>query len=118
VLIAMTLAATLVTQSLRGGSSPAPDAPPPPPREAAPGDRPDPRLDLDANKDGTVTRDEFLAPQIAAFAVLDANGDGRISPEEFVAGRAVARVILDGDHGPGERRQGGAGPQRDPGLRP
>lgn len=59
------------------------------------------RPDLDRNGDGFVTRDEFTAPQTAAFDLLDANKDGRISTEEFAAGRAAARVILGAPGGPG-----------------
>ncbi len=59
------------------------------------------RPDLDENKDGFVTREEFTAAQNAAFNMLDANKDGRISTEEFTAGRNAARVILNGSGGPG-----------------
>lgn len=37
----------------------------------------------DANKDGTITRAEFLAKADARFAKIDANGDGQISADEM-----------------------------------
>jgi len=55
--------------------------------------------DLDKNDDGFVTREEFIAPQTAAFEILDANDDGRVSTEEFLSGRAAAHVILGGAGG-------------------
>lgn len=58
---------------------------------------------MDKNTDGFVTRDEFTAPQAAAFDMLDADKDGRISAEEFASGRAAAHVILAGSDGPGGR---------------
>ena len=59
------------------------------------------RQDMDKNDDGFVTREEFTAPQTAAFEMLDTNSDGRISTEEFASGRAAAHVILGGPDGPG-----------------
>lgn len=58
---------------------------------------------MDRNNDGFVTRDEFIAPQTAAFDMLDADKDGRISAEEFASGRAAAHVILAGSDGRGGR---------------
>jgi len=40
---------------------------------------------MDANKDGTLTLEEFLGRRESRFAELDANKDGAISPEEVVA---------------------------------
>ena len=57
--------------------------------------------DMDKNDDGFVSREEFTAPQAAAFDMLDANSDGRISTEEFASGRAAAHVILGGSGGAG-----------------
>jgi hypothetical protein len=42
---------------------------------------------LDANEDGEVTREEFVAPLDRAFGRLDANSDGRLSTEELSARR-------------------------------
>ena len=42
--------------------------------------------DLDANKDGKLTQDEFAAPMAQHFHDLDGNGDGVISRDEFDAG--------------------------------
>ncbi|MBU3076380.1 histidine kinase [Sphingomonas quercus] len=39
----------------------------------------------DKNKDGRVSRDEFLIGRHRAFERLDANGDGRLSFEEYAA---------------------------------
>lgn len=47
---------------------------------------------LDANKDGAVTLDEFLARRTEAFARLDRNGDGAIDAAEF---EAAARERAD-----------------------
>lgn len=42
----------------------------------------------DANNDGAISRDEFLARPLEMFARLDANSDGSISAEEQTAARA------------------------------
>ena len=46
---------------------------------------------IDANRDGRITRDEFLADATAraekSFARLDANGDGYITRDEYKAAR-------------------------------
>lgn len=48
-----------------------------------------PRLEmLDTNKDGKISKDEFLAPHISHFAKLDTNGDGFATKEEIEARRA------------------------------
>jgi len=44
---------------------------------------------LDTNKDGNISRDEFKGKQ-KAFARMDANGDGKISFDEYKAARAQA----------------------------
>lgn len=102
-LIALTLAAVVAGQS----------APPAHPAtetrhevrivtSGGPGGHPDmDKPDLDKNGDGFVTREEFTAPQTAAFDMLDADSDGRISTEEFASGRAAAHVILGGPGGAG-----------------
>lgn len=41
---------------------------------------------LDANGDGVVTREEFIAPLNSAFDRLDTDGDGRLTAEELAAG--------------------------------
>jgi Ca2+-binding EF-hand superfamily protein len=51
--------------------------------------------DLDRNKDGKITRDEFQGPE-EFFNRLDANGDGALSEEEFQA----ARQRFQGQGGP------------------
>jgi Ca2+-binding EF-hand superfamily protein len=63
--------------------------------------------DADANHDGAISRDEFLARPIAQFARLDANGDGAISADERshrgrraegLGHRERRHADADGDH--------------------
>lgn len=56
----------------------------------------------DADGDGFVSREEFLAPAAEAFARLDKDGDGRLSPDERPTGSERIQM----------RRPGG-GPERD-----
>ena len=50
---------------------------------------PDTFKDLDRNRDGKITRDEFPRPVARLFEQIDTNGDGAISPEEDAAFRRV-----------------------------
>ncbi|MBL8789243.1 MAG: EF-hand domain-containing protein [Rhizobiales bacterium] len=43
--------------------------------------------EMDANKDGKVTKEEFLAAGKARFAAADADKDGKVTPWEFRAQR-------------------------------
>lgn len=52
----------------------------------------------DANNDGDISRDEFLARPLEMFARLDANGDGGISAAERQSARERLAGELD-DHG-------------------
>lgn len=45
----------------------------------------------DADQDGAITRQEFIAARAAAFATLDRNGDGALTLSEYRGG-APARV--------------------------
>ena len=45
----------------------------------------------DANKDGTVTRAEFMAGPIAMFDKADTNKDGKVTADEMKAGREAMR---------------------------
>jgi Ca2+-binding EF-hand superfamily protein len=58
----------------------------------------------DANKDGTITRDEFMAAHGKHFDMTDANKDGKISPEERKAQMAKMREMR-GKRGPGRPAQ-------------
>ena len=50
----------------------------------------------DTNKDGAVTRDEFIAAALAHFDKADANHDGKVTPEE----RQAAMKGMRGMNGP------------------
>lgn len=58
----------------------------------------------DANGDGIVTRDEFVAQAAAKFAKVDANNDGKVTPEEMQAVRGKMRERFAG------MRHGARGP--------
>lgn len=51
----------------------------------------------DKDKDGRVSRDEYLAQRRKAFAKLDTNGDGRLSFEEYAAATGAKFAKADGD---------------------
>lgn len=51
----------------------------------------------DKDKDGKVTRDEYLAARHKAFAKLDVNGDGRLSFDEWATKAIVKFAAADGD---------------------
>lgn len=53
----------------------------------------------DANHDGTVTRDEFLAGAGQHFDMMDANHDGSLTKAERAAARAKMGGKRHGDHG-------------------
>ncbi|WP_374146670.1 EF-hand domain-containing protein [Sphingomonas sp. 28-63-12] len=65
----------------------------------------------DANHDGTITRDEFLAAATKRFDKVDANHDGKITPEERQAMRGHGMGGKHGGwrHGPGMDGPGGPG---------
>lgn len=70
---------TAAAPAIRGGD-PLPDTVP----EASERTREQKRFDrYDKDRDGRVTRDEYLASRRKAFAKLDANGDGRLSFDEW-----------------------------------
>ena len=51
----------------------------------------------DKDKDGAVTRDEYLAARHKAYAKLDANGDGRLSFDEWAIKATTKFATADGD---------------------
>lgn len=53
---------------------------------------------MDANGDGEITRDEFMAPHAEMFARMDKNGDGKVTTEEM---QAMHPPGGDGRRGPG-----------------
>lgn len=51
----------------------------------------------DKDKDGRVSRDEYLASRRKAFAKLDRDGDGRLSFEEYAVKTSDRFVSADGN---------------------
>ncbi len=60
----------------------------------------------DANKDGTLTRDEFMARPIAMFDKADTNRDGTVTAAEMKAARDAMRVEWKDRKGPPPPPQG------------
>lgn len=57
----------------------------------------------DANHDGVVTRDEFVAARLKMFDMADTNHDGQLTPEERKAAHASMRGAMGGRmHGDGD----------------
>lgn len=50
--------------------------------------------EMDADRDGRVTKEEYAAAAQAKFAKLDANSDGKVSAEELAGGRDKKPGIL------------------------
>lgn len=53
----------------------------------------------DANKDGSVTRDEFAAGAAKHFDMMDANKDGKLTKDERQAAHQKMRGMMGGKHG-------------------
>lgn len=49
---------------------------------------------MDANKDGTVTKDEAVAAAITRFSAADTNKDGKVTTAEFDAAKAARRAEM------------------------
>jgi len=67
----------------------------------------------DANKDGTVTRAEFVAAALAHFDKVDANHDGKVTPEERKAAMKAMRGGMKGHMGGMHGMRHGEGPMGD-----
>ena len=55
----------------------------------------------DTNKDGSVTRDEFVAASGQHFDKMDTNKDGKLTKEERKAAHTKMRGMRKGKGGPG-----------------
>jgi hypothetical protein len=67
--------------------------------EATPATREQKRFNrYDKDRDGQVTRDEYLAARRRAFAKLDTNGDGRLSFDEWAIKATTKFAGADRDH--------------------
>ncbi|MFV0622409.1 EF-hand domain-containing protein [Sphingomonas sp. ac-8] len=51
----------------------------------------------DKDRDGSITRDEYLASRRKAYAKLDANGDGRLSFDEWAVATTTKFAKADAD---------------------
>ena len=67
--------------------------------EASARTREEKRFDrYDKDRDGQVTRDEYLAQRHKAFAKLDKDGDGRLSFDEWAVKATTKFAAADRDH--------------------
>lgn len=67
--------------------------------EASARTREEKRFDrYDKDRDGQVTRDEYLAQRRKAFARLDTDGDGRLSFDEWAVKATTKFAAADRDH--------------------
>ena len=81
-----------------GQSASAPASPPDPIPEAAPATREQKRFNrYDKDRDGKVTRDEYLTARRNAYAKLDANGDGRLDFDEWAVKATSKFAAADRD---------------------
>ena len=80
--------------ALSAGATPLPDAAP----EASERTREQKRFDrVDKDRDGQVTREEYLAARRKAYAKLDADGDGRLSFDEWAIKATTKFAGADAD---------------------
>ncbi|KQM27116.1 MULTISPECIES: EF-hand domain-containing protein [unclassified Sphingomonas] len=78
--------------ALPQADAPLPDDPP----AATARTREQKRFDrYDKDRDGRITRDEYLASRRKAYAKLDTNGDGRLSFDEWAAKTATKFATAD-----------------------
>lgn len=114
-----TLMAAAAAMFLMAGSAYAEDKPAPETPAAATAPAPDHPMGkmgmhkgmmfemLDTNKDGMVSKDEFMTSHMARFEKMDANHDGNVSKEEIEAHRAAKKaereqMKKDGKEAPAE----------------
>lgn len=83
----------LVQQDATADAEPLPAAP-----EASPKTREQKRFNrYDKDRNGAITREEYLASRRKAYAKLDTNGDGRLSFEEWSVKAAQKFAAADAD---------------------
>lgn len=86
------------SQARAGAAEPLPDAAP----EATDRTREQKRFDrYDKDRDGTVTREEYLAQRRKAYARLDTNGDGQLSFDEWAVKATTKFASADADKSAG-----------------
>jgi len=110
------LAALLAASALTFGTGAAMAAPQdrtPPKAEKAEGPRHNP---MDLNKDGFVSKDEWMKAAAARFERYDVSKDGKLSREEIRFGRFEDHRMHGRGHG--FHRGGRGGPHRGPGFGP
>ena len=91
-----TLAAMPATTTATGSDGPASDTPAVP--EALPATREQKRFDrYDKDRNGSVTRDEYLFSRHKAFAKLDADGNGMLSFDEWATKAEAKFAVADKD---------------------
>ena len=79
-----------------------------------PGHRPPSIEDLDADGDGALSAEEFLAPALEHFAEIDVDDDGVVSSDEFVlrAQERFEEIDADGNGVVSEEELQAAHPRR------
>lgn len=88
-------AAPVGAQQVAGAGGSLPDTVP----EASDRTREQKRFDrYDKDRNGTVTREEYLASRRKAYAKLDLNQDGQLSFDEWAAKTTAKFAEADGDH--------------------
>ncbi len=108
--VLLMVAGALLWQTVNGGPASAIPEPPPEsiaplgladvtaPLEATPKTREEKRFSrYDKDKNGAVSREEYLLSRRKAYAKLDSDGDGRLSFEEYAVKTTAKFAKADGD---------------------